>query len=262
MKFVMCDMDGTLLNDKKELPTDFKEVYNALKNKGVDFGIASGRQMIFIEPFFKDNFEDMYVIANNGTTINRGHELLDCAKFDKDIIRAVEEETLKHDNLFVIYMGIKEAYYNYDDEETMDKIRFYIGDLNRYHDIEDVLTKDEIIKVAIYDVDYNAEENAKYYEEFNKNASVLVSDVQFFDIVPKGSSKGKALEKIMEEKGYSAEDVVVFGDYNNDISMLEKVKYSYAMGNAVKEVKEVANYSCPDNNHNGVTCALKELFKL
>ena len=159
-------------------------------------------------------------------------------------------------------MGIEKAYYNYDDETTMDKIRFYIGDLNRYSNIEEVLDKDEIIKVAIYDTEYNAEKNAKYYEEFNKTASVLVSDVQFFDIVPKGSSKGKALEEIMRIRNYGPEDVVVFGDYNNDISMLEKVKYSYAMGNAVEAVKEVANYKCPDNNHNGVTVALRELFKI
>ena len=53
MKLIMCDMDGTLLNDEKELPHDFYDVLGKLKAKDVKFGIASGRQMIFIEPFFK-----------------------------------------------------------------------------------------------------------------------------------------------------------------------------------------------------------------
>ena len=72
------------------------------------------------------------------------------------------------------------------------------------------------------------------------------------EIMPKGVNKGKALETICDMNDFSMENVLAFGDSQNDISMLEKAGIGVAMGNALKEVKEMADLVTLDNNSNGI----------
>ena len=66
------------------------------------------------------------------------------------------------------------------------------------------------------------------------------------------ADKGKALETICDMNDFSMENVMAFGDSQNDISMLEKAGIGVAMGNALQEVKEMADIVTLDNNSNGI----------
>jgi len=72
-------------------------------------------------------------------------------------------------------------------------------------------------------------------------------------------NKGYALEKLMQHLGVKKNEVLAFGDYYNDLEMLNLVDFSFAMGNAQPKVKEIANYSTKSNDDFGVETILEKM---
>ena len=82
------------------------------------------------------------------------------------------------------------------------------------------------------------------------------------DIVKKGVSKGAALLKYGEMLGIKPEDIIAFGDSENDVSMIKAVGGGYAIGNAAQCVKDVAKYIADTNDNCGVAKVLDKKFNL
>lgn len=78
----------------------------------------------------------------------------------------------------------------------------------------------------------------------------------FIDILPKGWSKGRAVEVIADHLGISLDEVAVFGDSENDVSMLEAVHHSVAVRNASPEAMAAANYRIGLSTDDAVADAL------
>ena len=80
------------------------------------------------------------------------------------------------------------------------------------------------------------------------------------DISDKNANKGEALKKVQELLGVTKEETMVFGDYHNDIEMIQEANFSFAMGNAHKDIKALAKFSTATNDNNGVEKVIKELL--
>jgi len=78
--------------------------------------------------------------------------------------------------------------------------------------------------------------------------------------MPFGVSKGEALKILAQIYNFNVEEVYVFGDSQNDIDMLRISRNSFAMGNAQKDVKEVARYVIPSNDEDGVAFAIEKIL--
>lgn len=89
---------------------------------------------------------------------------------------------------------------------------------------------------------------------------VVLSSEVWVDIIPTGANKGLAIKKLQEKLNIKPEECVAFGDYLNDYEMLQSVYYSYAMENAVPELKKVARFIAPPNYENGVMRTIKKLL--
>ena len=70
--------------------------------------------------------------------------------------------------------------------------------------------------------------------------------------MPKGVSKASALKKICLRGGFTMDEIMAFGDAQNDIQMIEQVGIGVAMGNAMEEVKKVSDYIADTNLNNGI----------
>ena len=84
---------------------------------------------------------------------------------------------------------------------------------------------------------------------------------QWFDVLPKGVSKLTGFETLLERTGISPEEVLVFGDGENDVEILSKVPHSVAVANAIPEVKQVAKHHVGASVDDGVAHALLELVR-
>ncbi|WP_288221502.1 HAD family hydrolase [uncultured Clostridium sp.] len=260
IKLIASDMDGTLLNSNNEINEEFFEVFNKLKEKNIIFAAASGRQYYNLLNRFEKINDDIMFIAENGTfVVYKGKEIL-VNSLDRDVARELIKIGRNIDNSYVIVCGKTSAYIESRDERLVKETKKYY---ERYEIVDD-LTKveDDILKVTICDFSGSEFNSNNYYKEYWDKLQVTVSGEIWLDITAKGVNKGVAIEKVQDLFDITPKETMVFGDYLNDLEMMGKAYYSYAMENAHEDLKKVSNFIAKSNNENGVVEAIKEVIKL
>jgi HAD superfamily hydrolase (TIGR01484 family) len=131
--------------------------------------------------------------------------------------------------------------------------------LNHEDDLTKVALEENIVKFAIYFRKQMAEASAHYFDVLPKHLAAVVSGVSWIDVANGDANKGAALKSIQEQYHISQEESMAFGDYFNDVEMLQQCKYSYAMENAHPEVKKKANFLTSSNDADGVMKILRTI---
>ena len=259
IKFVATDMDGTLLNSKKEIHEEFYEVFREMREKDIIFAAASGRQYYSLLETFDNIKDDMMFIAENGTfVVYKGKEIV-TNSLNRDLAMELINIGRKIDESYVVLCGKNSAYIESDDDRLVNEVSKYY---KRYKIVDDITTiNDDILKVTICDFRGSEENSNNYFVEYRDKAQVTVSGDIWLDITAKNINKGVAIKEIQELLGINYEETVVFGDYLNDLEMMESGYYSYAMKNAHDDLKKVARFIAKSNDENGVVEAIKELIR-
>ncbi|CDM67427.1 HAD hydrolase [Clostridium bornimense] len=259
IKFVATDMDGTLLNSNKEIHEEFYEVFKEMREKDIIFAAASGRQYYSLLETFDNIKDEMMFIAENGTfVVYKGKEIV-TNSLDRDLALELINIGRKIDESYVVLCGKNSAYIESDDVRLVNEVSKYY---KRYKIVDDITKiNDEILKVTICDFKGSEENSNNYFVEYRDKAQVTVSGDIWLDITAKNINKGVAIKEIQELLGIKHEETVVFGDYLNDLEMMESGYYSYAMENAHDDLKKVARFIAKSNDENGVVEAIKELIR-
>lgn len=258
IKLIVTDMDGTLLNDEHQIHPDFWEIEEALTKKGIMFSVASGRQFYNLESKFEKIKDRMLFFAENGTyVVYKGKEVyLNPLKRD-DANKFIKiGRTLEHTQL--VLCGKNSAYIETQDDSFYKEINKYYERL----EIVDDLTKvdDTVLKVTLCNFNGVEENTFHHFKEYKDDFKVAIAASVFIDITTLTANKGNAIKGIQEEMNITPEETLVFGDYLNDLEMMQNAKFSYAMKNAHPEIKSASNYVTNfDNNQNGVLRTIKEL---
>ena len=113
-----------------------------------------------------------------------------------------------------------------------------------------------LYKMCIRDSSYT------YYNDYKEKLQVSVSGQIWLDITDKGVNKGLAINKLQELLNIKHEETMVFGDYLNDLEMMESAYHSYAMENAHDDLKKVARFRAKKNTENGVVEKIKEVLNI
>ena len=260
IKLIASDMDGTLLNSNNEINEEFFEVFNKLKEKNIIFAAASGRQYYNLVKRFEKISDDIMFIAENGTFVAyKGKEIL-VNSLEREVANQLIKIGRTIDNAYVILCGKKSAYIEERDERLVKETKKYY---ERYEIVEDLTrVEDDILKVTICDFSGSEFNSNNYYKEYWDKLQVTVSGERWLDITSKGVNKGVAIEKVQEIFDINPKETMVFGDYLNDLEMMKKAYYSYAMENAHEDLKKVSNFIAKSNNDNGVVETIKEVIKL
>ena len=120
---------------------------------------------------------------------------------------------------------------------------------------------DEAVKVSLFDPTGQAE--TTIYEtikrEFGDRLQVVLSSAYWVDIMNQHISKGVAVQQVQKRLGVTPDECAAFGDYLNDAQMMEAVTHSFAMANAVPEIKQRARYETASNAEHGV---IKGIYRL
>lgn len=262
MKYVICDMDGTLLDSNKRLPNKLFAVIEELKKQNVCFGAASGRQYFNLYQQFGEYAKDMLFIAENGGILYEGETPLFADKITPEELRPVIDQARACPNAYPILCGVNSAYLETQDDEFLKNAHMYYHRLKIVDDLMDVLSKDQIAKVAIFDKD-NAETNSyPLISPHTGRLRAVVSGKEWIDVSNPDVSKGKAIKILKQKYQLSSDDFVVFGDFMNDYEMMKECTYSYAMANAHPDLKKVCHYEALSNDEDGVMKAVCALFDL
>jgi len=262
IKLIVSDMDGTLLRSNHELSPEFKDIYNQLKDKGIKFVPASGRQFYSITSYFEDEKDNMAIIAENGTYVTYKGEEIFIDELDKKLVENVILESRKIAEANLVLAGKNSAYIESNDKDFQNFFKNFYSKNIVVDDLLKVIENEKIIKIAIQ---HNNGSEANLYPNFKPlekfGVQIVVSGEVWLDIMNKDTNKGKALKELQNNLNISKNETMVFGDYMNDIEMLKLAKYSFAMENAHPLVKEISNYTAPSNDNDGVIQILKQVIK-
>ena len=249
IKFIATDMDGTLLNSKKELSPEFYDVFEELKKRNILFAAASGRQYYTLAKEFNDIKDDMLFIAENGTfVVYKGKELV-VNGLDRELANELIRIGRTIENADVVLCGKNSAYVESSDERFLGEVRKYYERCEIVDDLEKV--DDTVLKVTMCDFNGSEENSNKYFDKYRDELQVTVSGDIWLDITAGGVNKGVAIKEIQDLLGIDFKETMVFGDYLNDLEMLKKVNYSGAVNNAVDDVKKIVNYISTSYDKNG-----------
>lgn len=259
IKMVVTDMDGTLLNSQHQVSDRFFELFHLLKNKGIQFVAASGRQYGSMLSKLHQIEEELIIIAENGAYVRRREEELLLTPVSKTQVKAVLDKTLPLNGANPVLCSKHNAYVQSDEESFIHLLKEYYSGFELVPNAYDV--EDEILKVAVHHFEDSEKFIYPAVADFEPEMKVKVSGNHWVDISHPDANKGQALTFVMEKMGIQADELLVFGDYNNDLEMLELAHHSYAMANAHPNVKEVANYSTRSNDEQGVELVLQSLLE-
>ncbi|WIW70456.1 HAD family hydrolase [Anaerosinus gibii] len=259
VRLILTDMDGTLLDRHFRMPEGVDETISQLADRGVVFGAASGRQYYSLIKSFEKHVNEMLFVAENGTYVVYKKEEIFSNTLRRDYLNDVLKVAQQFPSLHVLVSGKKKAYYQSTNEVFLRELDKYYKEVQKVDNLLDLSgVDDEFLKVAMYDLDHGAEEKYHSFEHFRGQLQVAVSADCWLDVMNLGATKGAAVKHIQDALGISFEETMVFGDYMNDLEMMSSAYHSYAMENALDEVKKAARFIAPSNDKHGVLVTIKE----
>jgi Cof subfamily protein (haloacid dehalogenase superfamily) len=247
---VFFDLDGTLLNDNKEIPNSAITAIKKLKEKGVFVAFATGRAPYMFHEIRNELEIDSFVSFNGQYVVHKNKVIFK---------NPLNSEELDKISLFALESGIPVAFMTHEQtkanmeyhphmEESLSSLKHYLPPFDpEFH------LNNEIFQSLLFVSKENEHLFINNYKDFN---FIRWHDYSV-DIVPSGGSKAKGIEKIIENLDASIDEVFAFGDGLNDIEMLKTVGTGIAMGNAHDSLKSIAKHVTNHVNEDGIYNGLK-----
>lgn len=261
IKLIVSDIDGTLVRDGENHvnPELFDVIMKLKKEKGIHFAAASGRQAASIEYIFSPIKKEIFYLAENGSYLGCWGRNLFLYPMDRKLACALAEDIRRDPKLEVLVSGSKRAYMETGDEKFTRWIREgYHFDVTRVRDVTKV--DDEIIKVSAYCRQGIQDATMYLREKYSSRMKMTISGDMWMDCMASEVNKGEAVRTLQESLEIAPEETMVFGDQLNDIEMLGRAYFSFAVGNAREEVKAAARFQADTNVNGGVIKILKLLL--
>lgn len=258
IKMVVTDMDGTLLNSNHEVSSRFFELFTRLKSKDILFVAASGRQYSSIIDKLRPIKNDIIVVAENGGFVmQQEQELLSTPLPSQYVAETLKVLNDKAD-IHPVLCGKHTAYLTRKSDAFVEKLKEYYSKFEVVDQLETVNA--EIIKVAMYHFESSERFIYPHVKQLENNLQVKISGNNWVDISSANANKGFALQQLMNTHDVKPNELMVFGDYNNDLEMLALSDFSFAMENAHSNVKDTAKYRTLSNDNYGVEAVLEKLL--
>jgi len=242
IRLVTSDLDGTLLHDiNAQLSPDIFPLIRRLKEHGIAFAAASGRQHFRLRQMFAQVAQDIYFICENGAVVYKGDEPLSETRLDQQQAHELIADILAHPECEVLISGAKTCYLIPKTDEYVHLIRDLIG-----YRTDIVSSVDEIpeaiIKVSAYRKDGALAVKPHFCPKWDKVFNSAIAGPEWLDFTL--SDKGTGLDVICADMGISPAEVMSFGDNYNDAPLMDKAGYPYIMENAVDALKARYPYRC------------------
>ena len=255
----LSDLDGTLLNDKKEVTPKTKEALRKYTSMGNVFAICTGRDIYSAKSVYKGlglELPNSFIVGYNGGLIYD----VDAGKtiFRTGIRLELVKEIFEIAESFGIYVQ------TYNDDFILTKTfnectAFYkkviCTPLIVADDIMPYLTEKPCKIMCIELSDHEKQERFRKYisEKYSDELYLVYSSEYYLELIPKGSGKDTAIERISSYLGIAHEHTIAAGDADNDTAMISSAGIGIAMKNGIDKAKKAADIvTKTDNNHDGL----------
>lgn len=246
-KIVFFDIDGTLLNDNKEMCQTTFQAINELRKNDIIVALATGRPPFMFKHLREKLQVDTYV-SYTGSYVVCENDVIYENTMDESKVKQLHDDAILKDAP-IILMGEANMQVTVDNHpdviKIMERLQF------DYPKINLSVPAEPIYQILLFK--QLSETYIKSFPEFHfLQWSQIASDV-----LPMTSSKTKGIKKIIDTLNIDITNTYAFGDGLNDLDMVESVGTGVAMGNAVQEVKNAADYVTSSVDDFGVKKGLK-----
>jgi len=260
IKLVVSDMDGTLLNSKGKVSNRFFELFKELQKRNITFCAASGRQHNSIVSKLDVIKDEIYVIAENGGVAKKGDNvfLSNFLKPEKVLKLIPILREIKGSNIVLCCNDA--AYIESKDEHFIALFQEYYHSFQVVDNLVETAKTTPVFKIAVYHFESSENFIYPFVKHLNDQILLKVSGKNWLDISDEKANKGNALREVQQLLSVTKEETMVFGDYHNDIEMMQEADFSFAMKNAHADIKELAQYATESNDDFGVERILEKLI--
>lgn len=267
-KLLALDMDGTVLAPDTSITPNTVQAINEALDAGFHVVFCSGRNVAEMRPYLGLFPGLRYIICNNGTRtvdLQTGKEI-SFFGLERWVTDRIMSEAERHD--VMIQIGVGDVFYM-QDWALQRGAEFGMGKYARLHRETAKFVHD---LVGFYREQEEPICKINFYVTNGKTREEIVSSLQAADLpvvyesgvagniemVSDRAGKGAGLKELCRYLKIGREQVIAVGDNNNDASMLRAAGLGIAMGNAVPELKAVADAVTDDNAHDGVAAVIRK----
>lgn len=269
-KCIVADLDGTLLRSDKSLSQKTKSVIEELASRGIEFVPATGRSFYSMPKELLQIENINYAITSNGVSIYdvKRQTAIFTSCLPKEFVSGAIE-LLKDRVTFECYIrgkthiGAKDlenklirsenpvrlAYLKQTRQPEKDIIQFMQSNINQIEGIDisvEPCRKAEVLQLI---------------KERLPEVYITTSELNLLEISNADCGKHRGLERLCGMLNISPEEVIAFGDNNNDIEMLKAAGLGLAVANATEECKKAASRCIQSNDEDGVASAIMDILK-
>lgn len=284
IKMVVSDMDGTLLNKSGEISKTNLEAIRYLIENHIEFVIASGRDYQAAYSILNQHNLKCEAILGNGSQYvdERGNILMSCYMDKPTVIKVVDifrefhipymifatdgfytgEDPLAMRTAFITRCQKESGETPEDFEKGGKQEAMPCNQLQKVENFHEFLENDrEIMKVEGFAIEESKSAAVKERLKSISGISYLSSVHDNLEVTDKAAQKGYILQKVIQLRGISKEEVMVIGDGMNDISMFEIFPHSYAPSNAHDKIKQLASEIVCSNEEDGFAQAVHKVLE-
>ena len=284
IKLIASDMDGTLLNDSHMISEENLKAIKKAQDIGKHFTIVTGRDYDAVKPYLEEcNLRCECILSNGAEYRDIDGNVIESIYMNKKSVKLIFD-ILNEEGLYIQLMSNKGSYITNkqsDKEALIDRFKLFNPKMNeeeviefieKFHksrkmnyidDVYEFLESDsEILKIITFNND--VELIARVKDRLRENisdiavASTFSNDIEISHIE---AQKGLILAKAIEKMGIDKSEVIVLGDSFNDYSMFTEFENTFAMENAIPEIKKIAKYITDSNENDGVAKAIYKVLE-
>lgn len=285
IKLIASDMDGTLLNDDHMISEENLKAIRKAQEMGRHFTIVTGRDYGAVKSYLEEcDLKCECILSNGAEYRDVNGNVIESVYMNKESVK-IAFDILNEAGLYIQLMTNKGSYITnkesdkkaifdrfklFNPKMTEEEVKKFIEKFHKERGMQEIdniyeilESNVEILKIVTFDKDEKL--IARLKDKLREStldlavASTFSNDIEISDIE---AQKGLILAKTIKKMGIDKSEVIVLGDSFNDYSMFTEFENSYAMENAIPEIKKIAKYITDTNNNDGVAKAIYKALEV
>lgn len=270
-KMIFLDLDGTLLDDEKNLPEVNREAIDKALALGHKVLICTGRPLssaIKQIPVLGLDKPGCYAITYNGGLIYDAWEKKAVYKrtLSMEQVRAIFEKAYEYGGIHIQTYTDEGFICEYDTKESRDYARLTKTERKVVKNIFEEMKGQEPCKVLAIAYGCDRKRIEGFRESLTEWAKgkieIYFSSYEYLEFVPEGINKGNAIRWMSDFLKIPMENTIAVGDAENDITMIKTAAVGAVMKNANDSIKQYGNYITEKNNNEGGVAEVIQKFML
>ncbi len=264
IRLIATDLDDTLLDGKNQLTPRTRDALRAAMAVGCGVTLSSGRMTEAMLPFAREIGVNAPMLLYNGALLYDPNtdETLYAVRVPYEVALGVTRIVEDAGSYAQLYPG--KGYYC---QEVLERTRVYAKQINVpvtpvHMPLSRWLEEHPGDPQKLLIIDESAERadalQARLREAYPRGASFLKSKPHYIEVMPEGVNKGASMAKLAELLGLLPEEIMCFGDGQNDVPMLEFAGEGWAMANGSAEARACTPHIAPPNTEDGVAQVIEQ----